>query len=58
MKPSYFQTPRTLDECTFISGGNSITRYGQSRTESATGVVLAVVLGILLAAAAVHWWSL
>jgi len=57
MKSSYHTTPRTMDECTFISGGQAIHHYPQSRTESAAGVVLAIVIGILLAAAVLHWWS-
>lgn len=57
MKSSYTKSPRTLDECTFIAGGNAIQHFPQSRTESAAGVVLAVILGILLAASLAHWWA-
>lgn len=57
MKSSYTKSPRTLDECTFIAGGNAIQHYPQSRTESAAGFVLAVIIGIIGAAAFVHWWA-
>ena len=29
----------------------------ESRTESAAGFMLAVLIGVLLAAALVHWWA-
>lgn len=57
MKSSYYTTPRTMDEATWISGGNAVHHYPQSRTEVAAGVVLAVVLGIVFAAALLHWWA-
>ena len=57
MKSSYTKSPRTLDECTFIAGGNAIQHFPQSRTEHAAGFVLAVVIGIVLAAALVHWYA-
>jgi hypothetical protein len=57
MKSSYTKSPRTMDEATWISGGNAIQHFPQSRTESAAGFVLAIVIGIIGAAAAVHWWS-
>lgn len=34
------------------------TMEGGSRTESALGVILATVIGIVLAAALVHFWSM
>ena len=55
MKSSYYVTPRTMQDCTFIESGNAFTHYPQSRTESAAGVILAIVIGVLLAAALVHW---
>lgn len=55
MKSSYHTTPRTMESATWIASGQAIHYYPQSRTERAAGVVLAVVIGILLAAALVHW---
>jgi len=55
MKASYTQTPRTMQEATWISSGEAIHHYPQSRSERAAGVVLAVVIGTLLAAALLHW---
>lgn len=57
MKQSYTQTPRTMQSATWIEGGQAVHFYPQSRTESAAGVVLAIVLGIVFAAALVHWWA-
>ncbi len=55
MKSSYHTTPRTMEDATWIAGGQAIHHYPQSRTERAAGVVLAVVIGIVLAALLVHW---
>lgn len=57
MKSSYITTPRTMEDATWVAGGQAIHHYPQSRTEVAAGVVLAVVIGIFLAAGFVHWWS-
>ena len=57
MKSSHYLTPRTMEDATWVSGGQAIHHYPQSRTESAAGVVLAIVLGIVFAAAMVHWWA-
>lgn len=58
MKSSYHTTPRTMEDATWVAGGQAIHHYPQSRTEVAAGFVLAVVIAIVLAAAAVHWWSM
>lgn len=55
MKQSYFETPRTMESATWVTSGQAIHHYPQSRTEVAAGVVLAVVIGVLLAAALLHW---
>lgn len=55
MKSSYITTPRTMADATWVAGGQAIHHYPQSRTERAAGVVLAIVIGALLAAALVHW---
>lgn len=57
MKSSYISTPRTMEDATWVAGGQAIHHYPQSRTERAAGFVLAVTLGITFAAAAVHWWA-
>jgi hypothetical protein len=52
-------TPRTLAECRFEVGYSAADhpRRPVPLGERVAGVVLATVIGILLAAAAVHWWS-
>jgi ABC-type nitrate/sulfonate/bicarbonate transport system permease component len=57
MKSSYVTTPRTMEDATWVAGGQAIHHYPQSRTERAAGLFLAVVIGVLLAAALVAWWS-
>ena len=57
MKSSYISTPRTMEDATWVAGGQAIHHYPQSRTERAAGVVLAVVIGIALAVLLVAWWS-
>lgn len=46
MKPSHTQTPRTLDECTFTSGGLSSK---PSKSEEIKGYALAFAIGIIMA---------
>jgi hypothetical protein len=46
--------PRTLAECQFAVGHPTAT---PTRPEAAAGVVLATVIGALLAIALVAWWS-
>lgn len=53
LKPSHFQTPRTLAECTFPVG------YADKEPvyESILGYCLAVAIGVGLACLLVAWWS-
>lgn len=57
MKSSYVTTPRTMEDATWVAGGQAIHYYPQSRTEKVAGLVLAVVIGVLMAGALVAWWS-
>ena len=52
-----FVIPRTMESGQWSFDADPIQRFPQSRTEHAAGFVLAVVIAILLAAAALHWWS-
>jgi len=49
--------PRTMESGHWSFNADPIEHYPQSRTERAAGVVLAVVIGILMAGALVVWWS-
>lgn len=49
MKSSHTQTPRTLKECQFAEGYYS-AGYKESSWEIVAGYVLAVVIGVTLAA--------
>lgn len=53
MKPSHFQTPRSLNESTFWLGGEAIDRPEQRRSVGVVGWigwVLLVALGLTLIA--------
>jgi len=52
-----FTVPRTMDSGSWRYDCDPISHYPQSRSERAAGVVLAVVIGVLLAAAMLHWWA-
>ena len=57
MKQSHLTTPRTLSECHFTPG---YTTHGPERVslrDVIAGYVLAVVIGVGLAALLVFWWS-
>ena len=57
MKASHYQAPRTLAECNFDVGYRSVSpghRY--EAIESVAGYVLAILIGLGLAAALVSWW--
>jgi hypothetical protein len=58
MKPSNLVTPRTLSECHWTPGYQSLSS-GKNETigEIIAGYVLAVVIGCGLAAILVVWWS-
>lgn len=47
--------PRTMEQGRWAFDADPISYHPQSRTERAAGVVLAVVIGIVLAALLVHW---
>ena len=49
--------PRTMESGHWSFNADPISHYPQSRTERAAGVLLAVVIGILMAAALLHWWA-
>lgn len=53
LKPSHFQTPRTLADCTFPVG------YADKEPvhESILGYCLALAIGVGLAFLLVAWWS-
>jgi hypothetical protein len=53
MKPSNLTTPRTLNECHWTPGYHSLT----SGKKSIAGYVLAVVIGVGIAAMLIVWWS-
>jgi ABC-type nitrate/sulfonate/bicarbonate transport system permease component len=48
MKPSHTQTPRTLADCTFVTGHSSINDR-EPLWEVVAGYVLAIFIGIVLA---------
>lgn len=50
-----FTIPRTMEQGRWAFDCDPISYHPQSRTERAAGVVLAVVIGIVLAALLVHW---
>lgn len=54
--PRYYQAPRTLDSA-FRTARYADPIEPPSRTERIAGVLLAVVIGVLGAAALVHWWA-
>lgn len=56
MKPSHTQTPRTLNECQFTPGYQSLTNR-EPMWERVAGYVLATAIGVGLAALLVAWWS-
>jgi hypothetical protein len=59
MKPSHTQTPRTLADCTFTYGYTSVRpmAYREPHWQRIGGYVLALVIGVGLAALLVAWWS-
>jgi hypothetical protein len=52
-----FHIPRTMEAGSWRYDCDPIQHFPQSRTEHAAGVVLAIVIGILLAASAAHWYA-
>jgi len=55
--PTSRRHPRSLAEAFPQDAAEAIHGYRVPRVELALGVVLAVVIGVLLAAALVHWWA-
>lgn len=49
------QTPRTLSESSFVTGYPAVVVT--SRRERIAGVLLAVVIGVVMAALLAHWWA-
>ena len=56
MKPSYTQTPRTINEATWTTGAYGVS-YKKSRLSVIGGYVLAFAIGAGMAALLVAWWS-
>ena len=56
MKQSHLTTPRTLNECQFTPGYQSL-QDKEPLGEIIAGYVLALVIGICLAWLLVAWWS-
>lgn len=57
MKPSHYQTPRTLNECHWTPGYQSLKSDKEPLWEVVAGYVLALVIGVGLAFLLVAWWS-
>lgn len=56
--PTVRRYPRTLAEAWPCERANAIEYYpSAARWERPAGVLLAIVIGIALAAALIHWWS-
>lgn len=53
--PRYYQAPRTLDSA--FRTARYATAIEATRNERIAGVLLACFIGVLLAAALVHWWA-
>jgi ABC-type nitrate/sulfonate/bicarbonate transport system permease component len=50
-----FTIPRTMEQGRWAFDADPIQHFPQSKGEVVAGVVLAVVIGIVLAALLVHW---
>lgn len=59
MKPSHLSTPRNLADCSFTYGYTSIRpmAHREPTWEKVCGFLLAVAIGVGLAALLVAWWS-
>lgn len=57
MKQSNLQTPRTMDECHWTPGYQSLKDNREPLWEIVAGYVLALVIGIGMAGLLVAWWS-
>lgn len=56
MKPSHYQTPRTMNECHWTPGYQSLSDR-EPLWEKVAGYALALVIGVGLAAGLVIGWS-
>lgn len=56
MKHSHTQTPRTLNECQWTPGYESVS-LKEPLWERVAGYVLAFLIGVGMAALLVAWWS-
>ena len=56
MKDSHLKTPRTLNECHWTPGYQTL-KDKELLWEVIAGYVLAVVIGVALAGVLVAWWS-
>ena len=57
MKDSHLKTPRTLNECHWTPGYESIPSDKEPLREVVAGYVLAFVIGVSLAAVLFYGWS-
>lgn len=57
MKQSNLQTPRTMNECQWTPGYQSLKDDREPLWEIVAGYVLALVIGIGMAGLLVAWWS-
>jgi hypothetical protein len=57
MKPSNLTTPRTLSECHWTPGYQSLSDKNETIGEIIAGYVLAMAIGVGIAALLVAWWS-
>jgi ABC-type nitrate/sulfonate/bicarbonate transport system permease component len=58
MKPSNLVTPRTLNECHWTPGYQSLSSdKNESIGEIIAGYVLAFVIGVGIAVLLIAWWS-
>ena len=56
MKDSHIKTPRTLNECQFTHGYQSLSGK-EPLWEVIAGYALALAIGVGIAALLVAWWS-
>lgn len=57
MKPSHLKTPRTMNEGIWMSGYQSGSVGKSPIAEDVASILVAVAIGIGLAALLVAWWS-
>ena len=57
MKPSHFTTPRTMNECHWTPGYQSLSYKDETIGEIIAGYVLAMVIAVGMAALLVAFWS-